>query len=365
VIGHLAMREDVPLRTLTTLELGGPARAMVDVEREGDVREALAWAEASNLPVAVIGSGSNLVVADAGFPGLVLRVGLRGVSVRRGGAGDVIVTAAAGECWDDLVAQAVREGWGGLECLSGIPGTVGATPIQNVGAYGQEVAETVTSVRALDRTTLLVEELGASACRFGYRESTFRRSPDRWIVLAVTYRLAPGAAAAVRYPELTQLLGARHAEPTLEAARTAVLELRRRKSMVLDADDPNRRSVGSFFVNPVVERQRADEVARRAVAAGVVRSAGELPRFAAGYGREKLSAAWLVERAGFPRGTTRRAVGISSRHSLVLVNHGGASSADLVALAREIRAGVAARFGVLLGPEPVFLGFRSPDPVSA
>jgi UDP-N-acetylmuramate dehydrogenase len=366
VARHPAVRTEVPLDSLTTLQLGGPARALVEVASEADVRDGLAWAAAEGLPVAVVGGGSNLVAADAGFPGLVVRVALRGLAVRRevGGSG-VMVTAAAGERWDDVVAQAVREGWAGIECLSGIPGTVGATPIQNVGAYGQDVAETIVSVRVFDATTLAVADLAPSECSFGYRDSRLRREPGRRIVLGVTFRLRPGGAAQVRYPELARALAVRESDVSLSAAREAVIELRRGKSMVLEPDDPNRRSVGSFFVNPVLSPVEADEVARRAQAAGAIAGVDELPRFPAGDGREKLSAAWLVEHAGFARGTRRGGVGISSRHCLALVHHGGGTAAELVALAREIRSGVAARFGVLLQPEPVFLGFPTPDPVSA
>ena len=360
-----SMRSDVPLAPLTTLELGGAACVVAEVEEECDLVESLRWATSDALPVAVLGGGSNTVVADDGFDGLVVRVALRGIDVRAGHADDsVLVTAAAGEPWDDLVDTAVEEGLAGIECLAGIPGTVGATPIQNVGAYGQEVAETIASVRALDRVTLATRELAPVECGFGYRSSVFRREPGRFIVLAVTFRLSTGAPGCARYPEVAHALEVAAAAPEAKAVRDAVLALRRSKSMVLDPDDENRRSAGSFFLNPVVPTAIAWQAALAAVAAGVVASADEVPRYPAGEGSTKLSAAWLVERAGFVRGTRRGAVGISSRHSLALVHHGGGTAAELIALAREIRAAVAARFGVALQPEPVFLGFPTADPVS-
>jgi UDP-N-acetylmuramate dehydrogenase len=359
-------RTDVPLAPLTTLELGGRARVLAEVEEECDLVESLRWAAREALPVALLGGGSNTVVADDGFDGLVVRVALRGIDVRAGHADDsVLVTAAAGESWDDLVDTAVGEGLAGIECLAGIPGTVGATPIQNVGAYGQEVAETIASVRALDRATLATRELVPAECGFGYRSSVFRREPGRFIVLAVTFRLSTGAPGCARYPEVARALEVAAAAPEAQAVRDAVLALRRSKSMVLDPDDENRRSAGSFFVNPVIDHRAADEAIRRTLASGVVARADDVPRFAVGDDRAKLSAAWLVEHAGFPKGTRRGAVGISSRHSLALVHHGGGTTAELVALAREIRIAVAARFGVALQPEPVFLGFPTADPVSA
>ena len=360
-----SMRRDVPLGELTTLELGGSACALVEAERDAEVVEALRWAVNERLPVAVLGGGSNVVVADAGYPGLVVRVATRGIDVRAGHADDsVLVTAAAGESWGDLVDTAVGEGLAGIECLAGIPGTVGATPIQNVGAYGQEVAETITSVRALDRAMLVTRELAPAECGFGYRSSVFRREPGRFIVLAVTFRLSTGAPGCARYAEVAHALEVAAAAPEAKAVRLAVLELRRGKSMVLDPDDENRRSVGSFFVNPVVDRGVAHDVVRRALDCGAAALADEVPRFAVGEDRIKLSAAWLVERAGFPKGTRRGAVGISSRHSLALVHHGGGAAAELVALAREVRAAVTARFGIALQPEPVFIGFPTADPVS-
>ncbi|HVY36929.1 MAG TPA: UDP-N-acetylmuramate dehydrogenase [Polyangia bacterium] len=348
------IRDRVPLAPLTTLEVGGDARHFTEATDEAAVGAALRWAAARDLPVAILGGGSNVVVADAGFDGLVIRVAPRGLRFDAAADGTMLLTAAAGEPWDALVAETVARGLGGLECLSGIPGLAGATPIQNVGAYGQEVADTIRSVRVLDRATLQVREMDAADCGFGYRDSRFKREPHAFVVLAVTFVLRPGAPPALRYPELAAALAGATA-PTLAEARAAVLTLRARKSMVIRAGDPNRRSAGSFFTNPVVEASVADEVARRAGTAG----AG-MPRFPAGPGRNKLSAGWLIEQAGFAKGLRRGAVGISTAHALALVNLGGARAADLLALAAEIVSGVRDRLGITLVPEPVLLGAWPP-----
>lgn len=381
------LHRNVPLAPLTSLGLGGRARFLVDARDGITVAEALRWARAEGVPAVLLAGGSNVVVADGGFEGLVVRMVQRGIDRRRapgaaGRSGAELWAVAAGEPWDPLVELAVGEGLAGLECLSGIPGTAGATPIQNVGAYGREVSEVVESVRVLERSTLEEGSLPPAECGFAYRDSLFRREPERFVVLAVTLRLTPGAPAPVRYGELERALAgvavgggavgasaaggggaSRSGGPTLAAVRRAVLALRRSKSMVLDAGDPNRHSVGSFFVNPVLAAQEAEAVVNRAVAAGVARDPSEVPRFEAGPGRVKLAAGWLVERAGFPRGTRRGPVEVSSRHALALVHHGGGTTADLLALAREVRAAVNERFGVVLRPEPVFLGFGGEDPL--
>jgi UDP-N-acetylmuramate dehydrogenase len=345
-------REGVPLAPLTTMGVGGPARWLVEARDEAAILAALALAEARGLPLRILGGGSNLVVADAGVDALVLRVALRGLSAREVGP-EVELTAAAGEPWDGVVRHAVERGWAGLECLSGIPGLVGATPIQNVGAYGQEVSDTIAGVRALDRTTREIATLPPAACGFGYRDSAFKsRMPGRHVILAVTYRLRPGGPARVRYAEIERHLAARGIErPTLGDLRESVIAVRRGKSMVLDPDDPNRRSCGSFFVNPVVGAAEAERIAA---------AAGDpaMPRWPEpGGARVKLAAAWLVERAGFGRGLADGAAGISTRHTLAIVARDGARAADVVRLARRVRDGVLARFGVRLHPEPSFWGF--------
>jgi UDP-N-acetylmuramate dehydrogenase len=344
-------REAVPLAPLCTMGVGGPARFFVQAETERGVLQAFDWAAGRGLPLHVLGGGSNLVVADAGVEAFVLKPALRGVATRQVD-GAVELTAGAGEPWDDLVRLTVERGWAGLECLSGIPGLVGATPIQNVGAYGQDVSETVTAVRALDRTTGRIVTLDRAACGFAYRDSVFKSAePDRYVILAVTYRLTPGGPPAVRYPELARHLAARSlAVPSLADARESVRAIRRAKSMVLEADDPNRRSCGSFFVNPIVTTERA---------ARVETIAGDpaMPRWPQPDGRVKLAGAWLIEQAGIRRGDREGPVGLSTRHALAVVCHEGARAADVGAFARRIRARVEARFGVRLFPEPVFWGF--------
>jgi UDP-N-acetylmuramate dehydrogenase len=339
--------DNVPLAPLCTLGVGGPARHFVHACEEGAVREALDWARAHGVGLRVLGGGSNVVIPDAGVGGLVVRIGLRGVAVReRDGA--VSVTAAAGETWDDLVRYTVERGWAGLECLSGIPGLVGATPIQNVGAYGQEVSETISAVRALDRRTGDVVTLVPSDCGFAYRDSVFRSGePERYVVLAVEYRLRPGGGPTLRYADVERHLAGRGlSSPTLADVRTSVVAIRRAKSMLLDPGDPNRRSCGSFFLNPIVDAAGLARV-ERFVADPL------MPRWGQPDGRVKLSAAWLIERAGFHRGQREGAVGLSSRHALAIVAHDGASARDVIAFARRIQDAVAARCGVTLSPEPL------------
>jgi UDP-N-acetylmuramate dehydrogenase len=329
------------LADLTTLRLGGPARRLVEARTEAELIAAVREAAP---PVLVLAGGSNVVVADEGVPGTVVRVATRGVE--RDGER---LTVAAGEPWDDLVAACVAEGLRGFECLSGIPGSVGATPIQNVGAYGQEVAETVETVRVLDRESDRVQEMPAAACGFRYRSSVFKYH-DRRVVLSVTFRLRRDhMSGPLRYAELARALGvpAGGSAPLTEV-REAVLALRRRKGMVIDPADPDSVSAGSFFTNPIL--------AADAFAALTERAGPELPAWPEADGRVKTSAAWLIERAGFHRGHGNGRVGISTKHTLALVNRGGATTAELMTLAREIAAGVHDAFGVRLVPEPVLVG---------
>lgn len=304
-------------------------------------------ADARGEALFVLGGGSNVVCADEGFPGLVGRMAIRGIEARRDGE-RVVVDVGAGEAWDALVARAVHEGWQGVASLSGIPGLVGATPIQNVGAYGEEVAETIASVRAFDRASGAFVDLASTECGFGYRASIFKRS-DRWIVTRVTFAFARGPDARVRYAELARALFVRE-EGVAPAAlvRDTVIALRRAKGMVLDPTDADSVSAGSFFVNPIVDLPAA---ARVQDVAGVAP-----PRFDAGDGRVKLPAGWLVERAGFAKGHGEGRAGVSRKHALALVNRGGATSRELLTLAHTIRDGVRARFGVTLEPEPVLVG---------
>jgi UDP-N-acetylmuramate dehydrogenase len=321
----------------------------------GAVREGLEWAAGRSLPVFVLGGGSNLLIADEGFPGLVLRVTLRGVE-EEAAAGSTLMRAAAGEDWDPLVARAVSRGLAGLECLSGIPGSAGATPIQNVGAYGQEVSETLVEVEAMARADGSVRRFTAAECGFGYRESAFKAAErDRWVVLAVTWRLQPGGEPAVRYPELERFLAdpGTHGGVDLAAVRHAVLTLRRRKGMVLDPADPDTRSDGSFFVNPVLPDGELEAFLRRARAAGVPEE--RVPRFPSTRG-VKLSAAWLIEHAGFVKGHRHGNVGLSSKHALAIINRGGGTAREVRELVAAIQTAVASRFGVRLEPEPSLIG---------
>jgi UDP-N-acetylmuramate dehydrogenase len=360
----LSVRENVPLAPLTTLELGGPARFYVEVTSEEELLEAIDAGTRRGLPVFPLGGGSNLVVGDGGFDGLVIRLAGRGIAFRPSGD-EVLCEVAAGEPWDNVVAESVERGLAGLECLSGIPGSAGATPIQNVGAYGQEVSDTVRAVRALDRSAGAFVNLTAADCAFSYRDSAFKREPQRHVVVRVGFGLRPGGPPIVRYAELQRALApsAGVNPPDLAAVRGAVLAVRRGKSMVIDPADPNRRSVGSFFTNPIVPEAAAEEVARRAMAEGLVGAPDAIPRFPVGKGRVKIPAAWLIERAGFVKGLSRGPVGLSSAHALALVHHGGGRTADLLALAREIRATVQDRFGLWLVPEPVIVGARPDDPL--
>ncbi len=354
------LREHVPLAPLTTLGIGGPARWFLEATTVGAIAEGLAWAAEQSLPVFVLGGGSNLLIADEGYPGLVLRVGLRGME-EEPSDGAMLLRAAAGEDWNPLVARAVERGWGGLECLSGIPGSVGATPIQNVGAYGQEVAETIVAVEALSRADGSARRFAAEECGFAYRDSAFKREErDRWVIVGVMYRLTPGAPPAVRYPELARHLEAEKGDVDLTRVRETVLALRRRKGMVLDPDDADTRSDGSFFMNPIVPAAALDGVLARVAARGI--APDSVPRFSAPNG-VKLSAAWLIEQAGFRKGHQHGNVGISSKHALALVNRGGGTAAEVVELVRDIRRRVEDAFGVLLVPEPSFVGFAE-DPLA-
>lgn len=337
------------LAPYTTLGLGGPAAELAEADTAERLVSLVAEADRRGRPTLVLGGGSNLVIADEGFDGLVVRVTTRGVSVSRDGE-QVLVTAEAGEDWDRLVARAVAEGWSGVECMAGIPGLVGATPIQNVGAYGQEVAQTVRCVRAFDRRTRQVVDLEARQCGFTYRGSAFKRDPGRYVVLAVTYALEPSELSGpVSYQELAGRLGVRPGERVpLARAREAVLELRRGKGMVLDPADPDTRSAGSFFTNPVLTPEQAAELAARAPGH---------PRWDLPDGTVKVPAAWLIEQAGFPKGYGRGPARISGKHTLALTNpDGGGTTADLLALARELRDGVREKFGVTLVNEPVLVG---------
>jgi UDP-N-acetylmuramate dehydrogenase len=340
------------LAEMTTLRLGGPAARYAEAADEGAIIAAVRAADAAGQPLLLLAGGSNLVVADDGFPGTVLRIASRGVRVD-----GARLEVAAGESWEPLVARCVADGLAGFECLSGIPGSVGATPIQNVGAYGQEVSETIVSVRAYDRMLETALEIPAAECGFSYRSSAFKRTPGRWVVLAVAFELERRPdSQPVRYAELARALGIGLGERApLADVRAAVLALRRGKGMVIDPADPDSVSAGSFFTNPVLGAAAFAELEERA--REWVGDDARVPRFPQADGSVKTSAAWLIERAGFACGYGDPAtVAISDKHTLALTNRGGGTTAQLLTLAREIAAGVRDAFGVELEPEPVLVG---------
>jgi UDP-N-acetylmuramate dehydrogenase len=349
--------ENVPLAPFTTLGIGGPARFLAEATEENRVLEALDFAANRGIPVFILGGGSNTLIADSGFPGLVLRVALYGI--RHHGSGQSgIFTAAAGEDWDPVVRMAVERNWAGIECLSGIPGTVGGTPVQNVGAYGEEVSEVIVSVRLLDREKRSILELGNAQCGFTYRTSLFNTTMrDRYIVLSVTYALRVNGKPRIDYSDLQRYFAGTPGDTSLTAVREAVLSIRAGKAMLLIPGDPDSRSAGSFFKNPIVSEAAYLEIQEAARRGGFLSPAQTLPRYKAPVGNVKVPAAWLIERSGFPKGYARGRVGLSSKHTLALVNRGGATAKDVLNLAREIQTGVKRTFGVDLVPEPVFVGF--------
>ena len=344
----MEFQQHVSLAPFTTFQIGGPAAWFAQATTEAEIAAAVRFAGERRLRLFVLGGGSNVLIADAGFPGLVLHIALKGVS-RQGS----LLDAAAGEDWDALVARSVDAGLSGMECLSGIPGTVGGTPVQNVGAYGQEVSRTIHSVRAYDRHTAAWADLSNVECGFAYRKSRFNQGPDRdrFIVSRVVYRLQENVPASVPYADLKRYFEERViVHPSLAQVRAAVLSIRLSKGMVVTPDNPERRSAGSFFKNPIVAESELSGIAR---AAGVEEATA--PRYPAGDGCVKLPAAWLLERAGFMKGYRMGAAAVSSRHTLALTNRGGATAAEIVALRDAIQARVQECFGIALEPEPVWV----------
>jgi UDP-N-acetylmuramate dehydrogenase len=345
---------DVPLAPLTTLGVGGPAQWFVRATTIAEAKAALKWGHDSGASVFVIGGGSNLVIADGGISGLVLQIAIRGVELHSKGR-TTTLRVGAGESWDAVVEAAVSRGLAGVECLSGIPGTTGGTPIQNVGAYGQDVAASIVAVTVLDRTSGEMAVLTAADCRFGYRTSRFKREDaGRFLVCEVTFALGSGPPT-VAYPDVvSELTRTGISTPTLNDVRNAVLSVRRRKGMVLDPADSDTRSVGSFFMNPVVDADRGAQLASMV--------GGRVPMFELPGGKIKIPAAWLIEQSGFARGHSVGATGLSSKHPLAIVNRGGATAGDVLTLAARIKRRVADRFGIRLRAEPAFLGFENnPD----
>ena len=351
----MLLQENVPLAPLTTFQLGGPAVFFVEAKSPGDVQEAVAFAASKDLSVFVLGGGSNLVVADAGWPGLVLKVAIPGIEQRPGinDQGKVLFDAGAGESWDRFVSHAVMARCAGVECLSGIPGSVGGTPVQNVGAYGQEVSETIESVQTFDRRDGQVRDLCREACGFEYRSSIFNTTErGRFIILAVTYALTPEGEPRLEYADLKSHFEGRETQPNLAETREAVRHIRARKGMLIVAGDPDCQSAGSFFKNPVLSEEQHEDLQKRAAAKSL-----SLPSYPALEKSRKVSAAWLVEKSGFARGYGFGHVGISSKHALAIVNRGGATAAEVLTLKDQIQHRVEDIWGVRLESEPVMVGF--------
>lgn len=348
--GLQGLREDVSLAPLTTLGIGGPSRWFLEARSTADIARAHHWSRSRGVPVLVLGGGSNLVVSDEGYDGLTIHIDIRGRSWSTDGD-DTLVTAGAGEPWDEIVADCVERNLAGVECLSGIPGTVGGTPVQNVGAYGQEVSGVLERLTAYDRQSESVRLIAARDCAFSYRMSRFKGTEaGRFVICDVTFRMRPGNPT-LTYPDIVRHLSAAGvSSPDVRAVRKTVMEVRRGKGMVIDPMDPDARSVGSFFMNPVVPTEDRDRVAAAAEA--------QPPAYQADEGRVKLSAGWLIERAGFQRGDCDGSIGISTKHTLALVNRGGATARDVLRFAARIKRGVLNRFDINLRPEPVFVGFE-------
>jgi UDP-N-acetylmuramate dehydrogenase len=350
----MTIQEHVPLAPLTTLQVGGQARYLVQAAGEDDVQEAVDFACAKALPLFVLGGGSNLLVADSGWPGLVLRIAIGGITQQeQEDDGAVLFDAGAGVDWDQFVSQAVAADCAGVECLSGIPGSVGGTPVQNVGAYGQEVSETIESVRAFDMTAGRVVVLPEGTCGFRYRTSIFNSTERaRYIILRVTYRLTPGGTPNLKYADLQKHFAGSGGSQSLAQVRTAVRQIRQSKAMLIVPGDPDSRSAGSFFKNPVLREAEFHDLSGRAQSKDL-----KIPSYPALDAQRKVSAAWLVEHSGFAKGFTLGAAGISSKHALALINRGSASAADIVRLKDRIQRGVEEAWGIRLEPEPVFVGF--------
>jgi UDP-N-acetylmuramate dehydrogenase len=352
--------EDIPLAPFTTLKIGGPAKYFVAANSAGEVHEAVSFARSRDLPLFVLGGGSNLLVADSGWPGLVLKIAIDGIEQQAGQDehGRVIFSAGAGESWDRFVSRVVAARCAGIECLSGIPGSVGGTPVQNVGAYGQEVADAIVSVLVFDLRDGQIRELCNEACQFRYRSSIFNSCErERFIVLKVNFALSPGGKPHIEYADLKRHFAGRETAPNLAETREAVRHIRALKGMLIVPGDPDCLSAGSFFKNPVLSESQHGELGKRAVGRGL-----SIPTYPALETKKKVSAAWLVEHSGFARGYSLGRAGISSKHALAIVNRGGASATDILALKDQIQQRVEEIWGVLLEPEPVMVGFYIEDP---
>jgi UDP-N-acetylmuramate dehydrogenase len=349
----MLLEENVPLANLTTFRLGGPARFFVEAKSSGELQDSVALARSKNLPLFVLGGGSNLLVADSGWPGLVLKVAIAGIERLDDVEGKARFQVGAGESWDRFVSYAVMARCAGVECLSGIPGSVGGTPVQNVGAYGQEVSETIESVEVFDLRDGQVRELGVEASGFAYRSSIFNTTErGRFIILRVTYALVPGGEPRISYADLKRHFQGRETSPNLAETREAVRHIRALKGMLIVAGDPDCQSAGSFFKNPVISREQHADLEKRAAAKGLT-----LPSYPALEKNKKISAAWLVEHSGFARGYGFGHVGISSKHTLAIVNRGQATAVEVLALKDQIQQRVEEIWSLRLEPEPVMVGF--------
>ena len=349
----MLLQENVALAPLTTFRIGGPARYFVEAASPTEVQEAVSWARTKNIPFFVLGGGSNLLIADSGWPGLVLKIGISGIDrqARPSAEGKVLFEVGAGESWDHFVSHAVARNCAGIECLSGIPGSVGGTPVQNVGAYGQDVSQTIESVEVFDLKENQVRELCHEACGFSYRSSIFNTSErGRFIILRVRYSLTPGGDAHLEYADLKRHFAERETGPDLEEVREAVRQIRARKGMLIVEGDPDCQSAGSFFKNPVLSETQHQDLQKRASGKQLA-----IPTYPGLEKNHKVSAAWLVEHSGFARGYALGHAGISSKHALALVNRGGASAAEILSLKDQIQQRVESIWGVRLEPEPVIL----------
>ncbi len=354
----LPIRENVPLAPFTTMGVGGCARFLIRAKHEEQILEALDFACARACPVFILGGGSNIIVSDSGFPGLIVKIELTGVQSLAGGDGEII-SAAAGEEWDAFVKRCVNQKMAGIECLSGIPGTVGGTPVQNVGAYGEEVSDVILSIRVLDREAHEIRELSCADCKFADRSSIFNTThKDCYVILQVAFALRAYDKPRIRHQDLLQRFSDSKRPPGLSEVREAVLQIREAKAMILHKGDPDSKSVGSFFRNPVINTGQAAEVEDEARKLGLLNASESIPRFPASPGKEKLPAGWLIERAGFQKGYAHGNAGISSKHALAIVNRGGAKAQEIIDLMRLIQAQVHKLFGIELQPEPTFVGFE-------
>ncbi|HZR57610.1 MAG TPA: UDP-N-acetylmuramate dehydrogenase [Terriglobales bacterium] len=348
----MLIQENVPLAPLTTLKVGGAARYFVEAQTIHEVQEAVTLARARSLPLFVLGGGSNLVVSDAGWPGLVLRIAVGGIEQRESN-GEILFDVGAGEEWDRFVSRAVRENFAGVECLSGIPGSVGGTPVQNVGAYGQEVADTIHSVLALDLQDNQLHEMPAAACGFRYRTSIFNTTEkNRYVIIRATYGLTPNGQPHLEYADLKKHFVGWQETPTLSDVREAVRKIRASKGMLIVAGDEDCRSAGSFFKNPVLSNNQYNELTKAAAEKNL-----QVPSYPALDAQRKVSAAWLVEHSGFSKGYSNGRVGISRKHALAIVNRDQASAADVLEFKEEIQNRVEEIWKIRLEPEPVFVGF--------